>query len=323
MKRFQNRVAQSRFSLPFASLYGAVVWVAAGLVSHNMWIPFLLMALSTYLMAEVNNRNALIRVRTNMVSSAFLLLTLMGINQTFGVKEAVVQLCFIGFLLAIFHTYQNKFAVAYIFYAFLLISISSLAFVQMLWFVPLLACLLSRPLYAMSWKGISAAVLATVLPYWIVAPYLIYMGDIDPLIDHFDDLIDTELLFDYSQVTVGMLTEYVILVIFAGIGWIHFIRTAYKDKIRTRMFLNAFVAISLVLMVVIPIAPLLADSLLPVMIVSVSPLVAHFITLTETRLSNITFIVMLVLVVAVTIIGVSTDWLQVPLGLDRIHIVIE
>ena len=59
------------------------------------------------------------------------------------------------------------------------------------------------------------------------------------------------------------------------------------------------------------------------MIVSVSPLVAHFITLTETRLSNITFIVMLVLVVAVTIIGVSTDWLQVPLGLDRIHIVIE
>lgn len=149
------------------------------------------------------------------------------------------------------------------------------------------------------------------------------MGDIDPLIDHFDDLIDTELLFDYSQVTVGMLTEYVILVIFAGIGWIHFIRTAYKDKIRTRMFLNAFVAISLVMMVVIPIAPLLADSLLPVMIVSVSPLVAHFITLTETRLSNITFIVMLVLVVAVTIIGVSTDWLQVPLGLDRIHIVIE
>jgi len=323
MKRFQNRVAQSRFSLAFASLYGAVVWLAAGLVSRNMWIPFLLMALSTYLMAEVNNRNALIRVRTNLVSSAFLLLTLMGINQTFGVEEAVVQLCFIGFLLAIFHTYQNKFAVAYIFYAFLLISISSLAFVQMLWFVPLLACLLSRPLYAMSWKGISAVVLATVLPYWIVAPYLIYIGDIEPLIDHFDDLIDTELLFDYSQVTVGMLTEYVILVIFAGIGWIHFVRTAYKDKIRTRMLLNAFVAISLVMMVVIPIAPLLADSLLPVMIVSVSPLVAHFITLTETRLSNITFIVMLVLVVAVTIIGVSTDWLQVPLGLDRIHIVIE
>ncbi|MDY5681568.1 MAG: hypothetical protein SPF35_08600, partial [Prevotella sp.] len=64
-------------------------------------------------------------------------------------------------------------------------------------------------------------------------------------------------------------------------------------------------------------------SLLPVLIVSVSPLVAHFITLTETRLSNITFIIMLILVISVTIIGVSTDWLQTPLGLDRIHIVIE
>ena len=193
----------------------------------------------------------------------------------------------------------------------------------MLWFVPLLACLLSRPLYALSWKGISAVVLATVLPYWIVAPYLVYMGDIEPLIDHFDDLIDTESIFDYSHITVGMLTEYVILVIFAGIGWIHFIRTSYKDKIRTRMFLNAFVAISIILMIVIPAAPLFAESLLPVLIVSVSPLVAHFITLTETRLSNITFIIMLILVISVTIIGVSTDWLQTPLGLDRIHIVIE
>ena len=229
MKRFQNRVALSRFSLALASLFGALVWLAAGLISRNMWIPFLLMALSTYLMAEINNRNALIRVRTNMVSSAFLLLSLMGIGQNFGAEEAFVQLCFVGFLLAIFHTYQNKFAVAYIFYAFLLISISSLAFVQMLWFVPLLACLLSRPLYALSWKGISAVVLATVLPYWIVAPYLVYMGDIEPLIDHFDDLIDTESIFDYSHITVGMLTEYVILVIFAGIGWIHFIRTSHKD----------------------------------------------------------------------------------------------
>ena len=323
MKRFQNRVALSRFSLALASLFGALVWLAAGLISRNMWIPFLLMALSTYLMAEINNRNALIRVRTNMVSSAFLLLSLMGIGQNFGAEEAFVQLCFVGFLLAIFHTYQNKFAVAYIFYAFLLISISSLAFVQMLWFVPLLACLLSRPLYALSWKGISAVVLATVLPYWIVAPYLVYMGDIEPLIDHFDNLIDTKSIFDYSHITVGMLTEYVILVIFAGIGWIHFIRTSYKDKIRTRMFLNAFVAISLILMIVIPVAPLFAESLLPVLIVSVSPLVAHFITLTETRLSNITFIIMLILVISVTIIGVSTDWLQTPLGLDRIHIVIE
>ena len=69
MKRFQNRVALSRFSLALASLFGALVWLAAGLISRNMWIPFLLMALSTYLMAEINNRNALIRVRTNMVLS--------------------------------------------------------------------------------------------------------------------------------------------------------------------------------------------------------------------------------------------------------------
>lgn len=323
MKRFQNKVAGSRFSLPMASIYAALVWLAAGLVAQQMWAPFLLVALSTYLMAEINNRNALIRIRSRMVSCTFLVLTMMGVSIGIGGQEAGVQLALVGFLLAIFHAYQDEGAVGAIFFAFLLIGISSIVFVQMLWFVPLLAILVSRPLYAMSWKGMSAILLGVMLPYWVFIPYLIYIGDYQLVLAHFSSIIDTSLLFDYSQLTVGILTEYVLLIILAVIGWMHFIRTAFKDKIRTRMFINVFIAISLVMMIVIPIVPAYANYFLPLMIVGVSPLVAHFVTLTETRLSNYTFIAMIVIVLAITAIGLTTDWLQTPLGLNKIHIVIE
>lgn len=323
MKRFQNKVAGSRLTLPVAALFATAIWLVAGLVSENKWIPFLLMALSTYLMAEINNRNAIIRIRSRMMSASFLFLTVMGLSMGYGLREAILQLCFVFFYLCIFHTYQRKEAVGFIFSAFVSIGIASLATVQILWFVPLLALLVARPLYAMSAKGLSAVFLGIVTPYWLLLPYAIYKGEIGRLTGHFLPLADVHSFFDYSTVTVGLLTEYVLSACLLLTGWIHFLRTAYKDKIRTRMFLNAFVAVSFTLMSFIVIAPVHAHSLMPVMVTAVCPLAAHFFSLTDTRLSNYTFVATMLIVVIISVIGVTTDWLNHPLGLDKIKIVIE
>ena len=323
MKRFQNKVAGSRLTLPVAALFATAIWLVAGLVSENKWIPFLLMVLSTYLIAEINNRNAIIRIRSRMMSASFLCLTVMGLSMGYGLKEAILQLCFVFFYLCIFHTYQRKEAVGYIFSAFVSIGIASLATVQILWFVPLLALLVARPLYAMSAKGVNAVLLGIVMPYWLVLPYIVYKGEFGRLTDHFLPLADINSFFDYSTVTVGLLIEYILTAYLLLTGWIHFLRTAYKDKIRTRMFLNAFVAVSFTLMIFMLIAPVYAHSLMPVMVTAVCPLVAHFFTLTDTRLSNCTFVATMLIVVIISIIGATTDWLNHPLGLDRIKIVIE
>ncbi len=323
MKRFQNKVAGSRLTLPVAAVYATLIWLAAGMVSAKSWLPFLLMALSTYLMAEINNRNAIIRIRSRMMSVSFLFLTVMGIGMGYGVREAVVQLCCLVFLLFIFHAYQDKEAVGLVFYAFMSIGIASIAAVQILWLLPLLVLLVARPLYAMSAKGASAILLGIATPYWIMLPYLIYIGETGAMADHFAPLADAGQFFDYSVVTLGLLVEYVIILGLAVTGWVHYIRTAYKDKIRTRMFLNTFAAISFAVMLLILATPVSAHFLMPVLVVGVSPLAAHFFTLTGTRLSDYTFMAVIFIVVMITLTGIWTDWLDIPLGLDRIHIVVE
>ena len=58
-KTFQNKVAASRYSLPITATLATLVWVAVGLLVSNIWVEFAFTAMSTLLMVELNNRNAL------------------------------------------------------------------------------------------------------------------------------------------------------------------------------------------------------------------------------------------------------------------------
>ena len=51
MKRIQNRLAESRYALPFVAVVAVAVYLAAGLFTHNLWAEFGMLILATYLMA--------------------------------------------------------------------------------------------------------------------------------------------------------------------------------------------------------------------------------------------------------------------------------
>ena len=81
-KTFQNKVAASRYSLPITATLATLVWVAVGLLVSNIWVEFAFTAMSTLLMVELNNRNALMRTYSRMVSCSFLaLMTMAGLPQ--------------------------------------------------------------------------------------------------------------------------------------------------------------------------------------------------------------------------------------------------
>ena len=81
-KTFQNKVAASRYSLPITATLATLVWVAVGLLVSNIWVEFAFTAMSTLLMVELNNRNALMRTYSRMVSCSFLaLLTMTGLSH--------------------------------------------------------------------------------------------------------------------------------------------------------------------------------------------------------------------------------------------------
>ena len=148
VKRFQNKIAESRLTLPLVSIYGIIVCVAWGLLDSSFadtfwkdwrWIAqVVLLSVSTVLMVELNNSNALIRVYSRMVSCSFLVLTLMAAFLLPSLEGSVVGLSFIVFYLFFLRAYQDKQAVGSIYAAFLAIGIGSLFFVQLLYFLPVL-----------------------------------------------------------------------------------------------------------------------------------------------------------------------------------------
>ena len=47
MKRIQNRLAESRYALPFVAVVAVAVYLAAGLFTHNLWAEFGMLILAT------------------------------------------------------------------------------------------------------------------------------------------------------------------------------------------------------------------------------------------------------------------------------------
>ncbi len=118
---------------------------------------------------------------------------------------------------------------------------------------------------------------------------------------HIMALTDFSWLFKYEGVTLGMTINFAFLVVSGLFGAIHFMHNSYKDKIRVRLLFTLFIITLLLLVAFIAIAPPLAEYLMPMLMVTVSPLIAHFFTFTNSRASNYTFIVWIVLAISITV----------------------
>ena len=61
-KRFQNRIAESRWTTTFVLPIFSLVWVIAIYNNAEVLLPALCMLFSTFLMMSLNNNNGLIRI---------------------------------------------------------------------------------------------------------------------------------------------------------------------------------------------------------------------------------------------------------------------
>ena len=76
-------------------------------------------------------------------------------------------------------------------------------------------------------------------------------------------------------------------VVLAAVGIIHYGQEGYQDKTRTRMLHEVFITIDLLTILFLFLQPQHYAMLLPIIIVNTSPLIAHFLTLTHSWLTNI------------------------------------
>ena len=293
IKRFQNKVAESRFTLPAVALYGIVIWLLCGLFPQQWWLQFACFVVSTYLMVELNNSNVLIRIYSRSVSAAFIILSCVACYLFPSLKGAFVQLCLIASLLTLFHSYQDKESVGLTFYTFVFLSLGSLVEVHTLWFIPIYWIVMMFFIFTLTGRTFMASLLGILLPYWGLLAWILwrYEGDFEPLLQHFVPLGDFQFPFDYTALALPRILTFAFLVVLFVTGLIHYLRTSFNDKIRIRQIYYTLAFLDVVAMVFLLAQPQHEDLLLRIIIITTSPLIGHFVALTYTRLTNIAFCV--------------------------------
>ena len=299
--QLQKIVAGSRLTLPATALYGLAIWFISGAIQHQWWIQLVCYVLSTYLMVQLNNFNALIRVYSRAITSAFIIFSCVACFIFPSLEGGIATLGLIASLLTLFVTYQNREATGWIYYTFLILGLASLAKVHLLVFIPIYWIIMIF-LSSLGLRTFIASVLGLLTPYWIgIAAVLVhYKGDFSPFTSHFQPLADITFFTAYDSIPLSHYLTYAFLVILTVTGIIHFLRTSYNDKIRTRQLYYSIMFFNIVVLVLLPLFPQHYDLLFRPAIILTSPLIGHFIALTHTKVTNIAFYVILITALLLT-----------------------
>lgn len=306
IKRTQNRIAESRWALPICAAYTLLICLISGLFSEGIWAQLALTAIATLLMVELNNRNSLIRIYSRMVSCSFLVMTMMTPHKIESIDGCIVSMCFVAFYLALCNAYQDKKATGYVLWAFAAIGVASIVWIQILLFIPVLWVLTATNILAMSLRTFVTSILGVIMPYWFLSAYYIYIGDIMPIVDHIATIANFEPLFIYKNCSINDFLPLCFIILLAITGSIHFLRTSYKDKIRTRMIYEMFITMSVATIVMILLQPQHANIATHLLIISTAPLIGHFLALTSTKITNIASLAIMATALVITALNLWT-----------------
>lgn len=306
IKRVQDKVARSKLALPVTAVYAIGIWILCGGLREYWVIQGGCFALSALFMALLNNTNSLIRIYSRLVSSSFLILLCCACFLFPSMRGAILEAGFAGFLLVLFMTYQEECPVGLTYYAYLMLGIASLAFVQVLYFVPLLWLLTATQLQSLSLRTIFASLFGLLTPYWFGSCWLLWHGDVSLFANHLKALLDLHQAFNYSILSINQIAFFALLLIMTIIGIVHFIRKHRDDKIRVRLIYGFFIWLQLATFLFLAFQPQHFNFLIHIAIICTAPLIAHFLALTSTKWTNIAFFVLTGITLILTVYNLWT-----------------
>lgn len=258
------------------------------------------MAVTTILMLQLNKLHVLIRIYSRMVSSTFLVLSCCACFLFPSISGAISSMCLVLGYILLFTSYQDQQATGKVFYAFLVYGIASMAQVHILYFVPLLWIFMGKHLSLLTMRTWTASVIGLLTPYWMIGSWLIYHYGIDKWADHFTPLVTFHQPFDFGILSTSQMATFALMVILMLTGIAHIIHKSYAENIRTRMFYSIFIWTDLAVTVFLILQPQHYELLMRIMIINTAPLIAHYFTLTSTKLTNASFFLFIIVVLILT-----------------------
>lgn len=285
--QFQINVAKGRFTFPLAICSCLLL----RLLTASVWedsLSLLCCAFTAYALIETNTAFTLIRTRTTLDVSLYIILsTLTTFFTPYSPTLWVVPLMLLAHF-ALFRSYESHDGSSSLFHAFLFLSLGSLLFPPLLWLSPLFFIGMGyfRSFHA---RSFFAAWIGLAVPYWFLFGYHFLTHDLDAFYRQIQALYALTPL-QYSQLslpaqlfggTVGILTL---------LSSAHYLQVSYQDKTRTRVFLSYLVVLEAFLLLLGLLQPTHFEVALQLLLLPCSVLTAHLFTLTRNRFSGIYFL---------------------------------
>ena len=313
-RRFQNKIAESSVTLPTACVLATLLWwLPQGGYSTDYLLGWMLCAFTTYILIETTAVNLLLRVRSRMISSLYLLMMAVC-GFLHPLQPAVVPQ--FGMALSFFcllRTYEKPRPEVDTLHTHLLLSLASLLWPPLL--LLSLVQLWNQGVYlrSLGWKSFGAAIIGILLPYIFWASTAFVLTDIMPFVHHVTAIISpfTEPFYWQWAIQEAQTLEWhafwhvfpaelwgrmmqhqtesiavAVTLLWGLTGFIHYVRKSYDDKIRVRMCHYTFMAMQVTLILWLTLQPNSFSQLFPLFLLTTVPAAAHFITLTRTWLTN-------------------------------------
>lgn len=319
-KSLQSQVTTGRLTLPVVILICALCWVLTYFLfpdsiasttskdsssflqsTRDLLLPgwaeriisFLVCAIIGYFLIELNNQFSIIRMRASMQTAIYFLLVTVcpGMHLLYiGDIVALGSLISIYFL---FKSYQQAQAAGYLFYSFFFIGAGSILFPQ-LTILSVLWLLESYRFQSLTPRSFCGALLGWTLPYWMLFGHAFFYNEMELFYRPFNQLLTFGEVFHLPILQPWELAILGYLLVMFIVSAVHCIATGFEDKIRTRAYLQFLIDLTLFLFLLIALQPIYCSALLPLLIISSSILIGHFFVLTNSKSSNVFFIISLV-----------------------------
>ena len=295
--RFQYQIATGRMTLPVAILLSLVF---CG-ISYQGWeslYAWLICACVTYLIIELNTTFALIRTRTTLPSSFFLVcFSVCPFLHTFG-TETFLPLLFIGMLFSLFKSFESPYASTTIYHAFCSVGIIGIIIPQTLYLTPVLYLLMIQ-LRSLNPRTFFAGLLGLLTPYWLGGCYLLYKGNWLETTQKLIPAIPNYHLLGWDQyLSLGILLVITLLCTAQSLT------QTYQDKVQTRILLRTLMALEIIIIAFILLLPASFNGLFPMLLICSSVFFGHFFALVFNRFTQISLWIIFILLGIMTLFNV-------------------
>ena len=293
--KFQYAVATGRRTLLVATIIALLIWG----ITLQKWedgYVFLAVFAATFLLTELNTRFALIRTRTALPATMFLLFC-----GTLPVLHVISWTCLLPFLYifllhSLFKSYESYSCHATIFHTFLSLSLISLI-VPPIIFLGFFIYLHMVSLRSLNIRSFFAGIIGLITPYVFMVSFAIFYDKPDiymPVLEK----IYTFSPIDYSRLSLQTYASWGVILLLSFVGSTSYLTSRHKDKVKTRILLHIIFMMQIWIIALAFLQPQYAEHLLLLQIVNCSILCSHLFALTFNRFTRVFFALTCVLWIA-------------------------